>query len=463
MNSLYNNGMKYTYQYKALPTTSQKLELNLWLRTCQYWYNRQLGDRFDWWECNRSPVDACPLVTHLPELREKPNYYNQKKQLPNLKKQPIVVQWYGQILDFSRVPANTLQEVCQRVDKAFERFIAGDSTGKRSGKPRFKSESRFRSFVIEGAGLELHSCSVGGKYLYIKVPKIGLIKIRSHRHIRDGAVLKQLQFIRKNDGWFVNLRLEDITVPTITHDEFIPNWDNSMGLDAVLHEDDYLATSENTKLPSLKVLRNSLEKLAQISNKKNLRKKGSASRRRLARREGRQHQKIARARKDFQYKTAHKLVRTGKKVFFHEDLNLKGLVRRNAPKQDETGAYTQNGQSAKSGLNLSWADAAFGQFFEILGHIAGKAGAKVVAKNPAYSSLLLSYRDEFVFTDCSVREYWDDIEKLLVDRDINAAINIKRLGLDVFPSIKRRKGGIVIVGSITDSTSKEVLHTLRGV
>jgi len=454
--------MKYTCQYKALPITQQKLELNLWLRICQYWYNRQLGDRFDWWECNRSPVNACPLVTHLPELREKPNFYNQKKQLPDLKKEPVVVLWSGQKLDFSRVPANTLQEVCKRVDKAFERFIAGDLTGKRSGKPRFKSESRFRSFVIEGAGLELHSCSVGGKYLYLKVPKIGLVKVRSHRHIPDGAILKQLQFIKKSDGWFVNLRLEDVTVPSLTPDEVIPDWNNSIGLDAVLHEDDYLATSENTKLPSLKVLRNSLKKLTQISQKKNLRKKGSASRRKLAKKEGKQHQKIARARKDFQYKTAHKLVRTGKKVFFHEDLNLKALTRRNAPKQDETGAYIPNGQSAKSGLNLSWADAAFGQFFEILGHIAGKAGAKVIAKNPAYSSQLLSYRDEFVFTDCSIREYWDDIENLLVDRDINAAINIKRVGLDVFPAIKRPKGGIVIVGSITDATSKEVLHTLRG-
>ncbi len=156
-------------------------------------------------------------------------------------------------------------------------------------------------------------------------------------------------------------------------------------------------------------------------------------------------------------------MRTGKKVFFHEDLNLKGLTRRNAPKLDETGTYISNGQSAKSGLNLSWADAAFGQFFEILGHIAAKAGAKVIAKNPAYSSQLLSYRNEFVFTDRSIREYWDEIEEILVDRDINAAINIKRLGLDVFPSIKRRKGGLVIVGSITDTTSKEVLHTLRGV
>lgn len=455
--------MKYTYQYKALPTTQQKLELNLWLRTCQYWYNRQLGDRFDWWEHNRTPIDACPLVTHLPQLRDRPNYYNQKKQLPEIKKEPVVVQWSGQKLDFSRVPANTLQEVCKRVDQAFERFIAGDSTGKRSGKPRFKSGSRFRSFVIEGAGLELHSCSIGEKYLYIKVPKMGLVKVRLHRHVPDGAILKQLQFIKKSDGWFVSLRLEDVTVPTITPDAVIPNWDNSMGLDAVLHEDDYLATSDNTKLPSLKVLRNSLEKLALISQKKNLRKKSSASRRKLAKREGRQHQKIARARKDFQYKTAHKLMRTGKKVFFHEDLNLKGLTRRNAPKRDETGAYIPNGQSAKSGLNLSWADAAFGQFFEILGHIAAKAGAKVIAKNPAYSSLFLSYRDEFVFTDCGIREYWDDVEKLLVDRDINAAVNIKRLGLDVFPSIKRRKGGLVIVGSITDTTSKEVLHTLRGV
>ena len=59
------------------------------------------------------------------------------------------------------------------------------------------------------------------------------------------------------------------------------------------------------------------------------------------------------------------------------------------------------------------------------------------------------------------RTYWDVTEKLWVDRDINSGINLKRLGLDVFPSIKRRKGRIEIVGSITDSTSKEVLQILR--
>lgn len=454
--------MKYTYQYKALPTTEQKLELNAWLRICQYWYNRQLGERFDWWENHRSPINACPLITPLPQLRERPNYYSQKKELPTLKQQLVTVEWSGETLDFSRPPANTLQEVCKRAELAFTRFLSIDSSGRRSGKPRFKSQSRYRSLVIEGAGLDLHSCSLGGKYLSVKVPKIGLLKIRSHRHLPSGAILKQLQLIKKNDGWFVNLRLEDPTVPVCSH-EIAPTWDNSLGLDAVLHEDDYLATSEGEKLPSLKVLRKSQAKLAKLSRRKNAKKRGSKARRKLAKREGQLHQKIARSRKDFQYKTAHQLVRTGKQVFFHENLNLKGLTRRNKPKQDAQGNFLPNGQSAKSGLNLSWTDAAFGQFFQILGHIAGKAGAIVIEKNPVYTSQLLAYRDEVIFTELDQREYWDDVEQLWIDRDINAAINLKRVGLDVFPTIKRRQGGISVTQSLTDSTSKEVLHTLRRV
>ncbi|GAC1468604.1 MAG: hypothetical protein NVSMB70_13900 [Chamaesiphon sp.] len=101
-----------------------------------------------------------------------------------------------------------------------------------------------------------------------------------------------------------------------------------------------------------------------------------------------------------------------------------------------------------------------GQFFSILGYIAEKAGSVVIEKNPAYISQLLSYKDEFVFTDCSIRKYWDEELKIWVDRDINAAINLKRVGLDVFPTIKRRKGNPVVVVSTTNSTLKEVLTAL---
>lgn len=428
--------MKYTYQYRLMLTTDQKITLNEWLRICRFWYNRQLGDRFDWWERNRSPINACPLVGHLPQLRDKPNYYSQKKQLPILKKELVTVHWSGEELDFSQVPSLTLQEVCQRVERAFSRFISGDRNGSRSGKPRFKSSNRFRSLVFEGGGLELHACSVVGKYLYLKIPKLGIVKVRMHRYLPDGAILKQAQLSKKADGWYVNLRLDDPTIPNFNRDDLIPNWDNSMGLDAVLYEDDYLATSDGEKLPSLKSFRKSEARLAKISKRKSSKKKGSKARRKLAKREGREHQRIARARKDHAYKTAHKLIRTGKQVFFREKLNLSGLSQKNKPKQDDTDKYLSNGQSAKSGLNKSWLDAAFGQFFSIFNYIAEKAGVAVIEVNPAYTSQLLCYRDEFVFTDCSIREYWDEKQQVLVDRDVNASINLKRVGHRRVPHYK---------------------------
>jgi putative transposase len=452
--------MKVTYQYRLEPESSQKLILNEWLRICRYWYNCQLGERFSWWENNRHAVNSCPIfVTRLPELLDRPNYYSQKLQLPVIKKDLSIVQWSGELLDFKSVDSTVLQDVCKRVDKAFERFVIGDSKGFRSGKPRFKTEASFKTMTFATANNEWIKLK-RINWLYIRLPKLGIFKVRMHRAIPDGFALKQISVTKKADGWYIQMVLSDISVPNQSIDP-IPNWDNSMGIDAVLQGDDYLATSEGHKLPSLKPLRQNQAKLDRISIRRNKRKRRSKSRRKLAKREAKQHQKIARSRQDFQYKTAHKLVRTGKKFFFYEDLNLKGLSRRNKTKQDQNGSYLPNGQSAKSGLNKSWADGAFGQFFEILQPIAAKAGAVAISQNPQYTSMILSYRNEIIFTNCNIREYWDEKNTLMVDRDINAAVNLKRLGLGIFPSIKRRSGKLEIVGSMDDSTTKEILHTLH--
>lgn len=451
--------MKATYQYQFYPDTNQKLTLNLWLRICRYWYNRQLGDRFDWWENNRTAVNACPLIASIAVPREKPNYYSQKQQLPILKKDLVKVVHSGELLDFKQVDSTVLQDVSKRVDKAFQRFIVGDSKGGKSGRPRFKTEADYRTMTFPTAGDDWIKL-VRKKWFYLRLPKLGVVKVRMHRQTTDGFIVKQVSITRKADGWFIQLIFEDLSVPEFTPNSITPTWDNSIGLDAVLHEDVYLATSEGEKLPSLKPLRKNQSKLDCISTKRNKRKRGSKSRRKLAKKEARQHQKIARSRKDFHYKTAHKLVTTGAKFFFHEDLNLQGLMKRNKVKQDEKGTFLPNGQSAKSGLNKSWQDAAFGQFFKTLDYIAAKAGAVVISQKPAYTSMVLSYRNEIVFTDGSIRDYWDEQNSLMVDRDINAAINLKRLGLGIFPSIKRRSGNLSIVGSMDDSTAKEILHTL---
>ncbi len=97
----------------------------------------------------------------------------------------------------------------------------------------------------------------------------------------------------------------------------------------------------------------------------------------------------------------------------------------------------------------------------MLGQVAEKANASVVAVKPNYTSQLLSYQDEIVFTDCSIREYFDSELQLTIDRDINAAINLKRVGLDLFPTINRRKNKVVITKSKTASVSQEVLRVFK--
>jgi len=456
--------MLLNYQYRCYPETPQKSQLNNWLRVCQYWYNYQIGDRYRWWEENRSTYiplsgDCCYLSCTLPprELREKPNFYSQKKLLPKKKKDLTIVRHSGELLDFSIVPSQTLQDVCKRVDMAFGRYIKGDINGNRSGKPRFKN--RYRTLRIEERAIKIKR--VEKHWLYLSISKLnGWLKLRLHRPLPQGFSLKNILITRKADGWYCTISLDDPSVPHFTPDDITLTWDNSMGIDAVLYEDDYLATSEGNKLPSVKSYRKNQKQLAKISQRKNAQKKGSKARRKLALREGRKHQQIARARKDHAYKTAHALVRSDKKVFFVEDLNLKGLKKRNKTKKDRQGNYLPNGQTAKSGLNKSWTDASFGQFFDIFSYIAEKAGAVVKKVNPAYTSQLLSYRDEFVFTDCSIRCYYDAMEQITVDRDINSGINLKRVGLELFPTINRRSGKIA--KSRTNSTTKEVLEVLRG-
>ena len=206
----------------------------------------------------------------MPKLKDKPNYYNQKKQLPIIKQELVQVSWSGESLDLASVPSQTLQEVGKRVELAFKRYIAGDQNGKRSGKPRFKNQARFRSMIFEGA--KWHSSSLGGKWLYVSLPKMGLVKIRHHRPLPERAILKSVQLIKKADGWYLNLRLQDDRIPDF-QSEITPSWDNSLGMDAVLHEDDYLATSEGVKLPSRKSFRKSQGKLAKVSQRKAHQKK----------------------------------------------------------------------------------------------------------------------------------------------------------------------------------------------
>jgi len=269
-------------------------------------YSYLLADRFNWYEQNRSPVNACPLVCHLPELRVNPDYYSQKKTLPQLKKDRP---WYKDI------HSQVLQDVVKRVKLTFERFLKGDSNGKRSGRPRFKPLSRYRTFTYPQIKQD---CLKGNK---INFPKLGKIKVIVHRPIPEGFKIKTVSISKKADGFYVTLSLEDNTVPEIKTDI---NPQSITGIDVGLK--DFLTTSNNEIVSIPQHYRKAQKRLRLIQKKVSRRQKGGNRRLKAIKLLAKQHQKVADKRKDFHFKTANQLL-SKYDVIAHEALNIKGLAR----------------------------------------------------------------------------------------------------------------------------------------
>ena len=102
-------------------------------------------------------------------------------------------------------------------------------------------------------------------------------------------------------------------------------------------------------------------------------------------------------------------------------------------------------------------------FFGTLTVVAEKAGVSVIKVNPAYTSKVLSYRNEIVFDDVSIREYFDEELGLTIDRDVNAALNIKQRGLQVYPLPKktRKQGKIKIVRDLDNSIVTAMINVFK--
>ncbi|NET81263.1 MAG: transposase [Moorea sp. SIO1F2] len=376
--------MRLAYQYKIKPTKAQKAVIDNWLSMLCAQYNYLLADRFNWYEQNRCYVNACPLVCHLSELKENPDYYSQKKTLPNLKK---THPWYRQI------HSQVLQDVVKRVKLAFDRFIKGDSNGRRSGRPRFKKRHRYRTFTYPQMK---EGCLEGD---LINLPKIGMVKVVLHRPIPAGFKIKTASITNKCDGYYLVLSLEDKTVPEVKPDI---NPDSMIGIDVGLK--DFLTTSEGESVEIPQYYRKAQKRLKVIQKRVSRRKKGGKNRLKAIKQLGLQHKKVADKRKDFHFKTANYLL-SKYDVVAHEKLNVKGL--------------------AKSRLAKSVLDAGWSSFLTILSSKALNAGLLAVAVSPKNTSQNCSNCGKKVPKKLHVR--WHDCPHCgcSLDRDHNAAINIK--------------------------------------
>lgn len=428
--------MKISHQYKLVPDTEQKATMNRWLDMLRHQYNWLLSDRFRWWEENRCDINACPLVCHLPELRDNPDYYSQKRSLVPLKQDRP---WYKDI------HSQVLQDCVNRVKLTFDRFIKGsqsrarvprvegtgvDINGSRNrGRPRFKSKNRYRSFTYA----QINNDDI--QYNRINLSKIGRVKIILHRPLPQGFKTKTAVITLKPDGWYVTLTLEDVSVPSSVLDPE-PTENNSIGIDVGLEK--FLSDSEQGFEPIPQHFRKAQARLAKLQQKVSTRKKGSRARKLLNRKVAKLHQKVARQRKQFQFETAKKVLNKAIVVFV-EDLSVKNMSKRAKPKLDDSGYFLPNGQSAKSGLNKSVADAGWSQFINILSFKAERAGQRVIKVNPKGTSQYCSACLSYVPKELSDRWHSCPHCGLQLDRDTNAAVLIKKVGLGVVLTIKRSR------------------------
>ena len=379
--------MIISYQYRIKPTKEQRKIIDNTLDMLRHQYNFLLAQRFNWYEQNRCYIDRCPLVCHLQELSEQPNYYNQKASLIQLKKDRP---WY------KNIHSQVLQEVPKKVELTFTRWLKGDSNGKKSGRPRFKSAGRYKTFTYPQ--FKQHHFANNK----ITLSKIGDIKVIVHRQIPDGFTIKTVSVTKKADGYYVTLSLDDKSVPTVK-----PDFDvlNIVGIDVGLI--DFYVASDGSRIAAPKHLRKAERRLKSAQRKVSRRKKGSNRRKKAVKRLSKYHKKVADTRRDFHFKITKQLLNKYD-VIAVEKLNIKGLAR--------------------TPLAKSIHDAGWGQFLSILTNKAENAGLKVIAVSPNSTSQECSNCGHKVKKPLSQRIHNCPVCHTSLCRDLNAAINIKNRG-----------------------------------
>lgn len=285
-----------------------------------------------------------------------------------------------------------MQDVLKRVDKTYKSFFNRIKRKEKAGFPRFKGQNRFDSFSYTQSGFSLN----GNK---LALSKIGTVKLKLSRNIV--GKIKTLTIKKEIDKWFAIFTVEN-------ESELLPKTNETIGIDAGLKT--FLTLSDGTQIENNRFLEQTQKKLRVAQRSVARKKKGSNSRKKAVIKLRKIHQKITNQRNDFQHKVANFLIKTYD-VICIEALNLKGLNK---------------GMLAKQ-----FNDVAIGNFFNKLKCKAVEADKKVIEVNPNYTSQDCSACGERVKKDLSVRVHHCNNCGLTLDRDLNASINIHRLGINL--------------------------------
>jgi len=356
--------MHKSFKFRLKPNKTQIQIFKKTLDLSRQVYNAALQERIEAYNLQRKTLTKFDQINELPELR---------KAIPELKKFPRAV----------------LEDVLDRIDKAYQNFFRRVKTKKgKSGFPRFKSKSRYDSFCIHDIR---GGFAIGANY--IRLPRFGEVKTIFERSIE--GVPKTATIKREVDQWYVIISCDKVP------EKPLPKTGAEVGIDVGLEFFATLSTGEHIDNP--RHAKKMKAKLRRAQRKLARAKKGSNRRNKQVIRVAKIHLKIKRQRRYFHFQVASMLVRRFDVIHF-EQLNIRNMVR-------------------NSRLAFSISDAAWSQFQEITRFKAEEAGRVVVFKNTRNTSNECS--ESGIIKKKKLSERWHTLpDGTKIHRDHNAAINI---------------------------------------
>lgn len=362
--------MKKTYKFRAYINQTTEKQTNIVLELCRQVYNLCLSQRIDSYKNFRKSVSC----------------YTQIKQLPELK------QAYP---EFKQIPSQSLQDVIERLDKAYQNFFGRIKKGQTPGFPRFKSFGRYDSITLKQAGWVL-------KNNILTIKKLGGFKLKLHRQIPGAAKIKTITIRRSTSNkWYVCFSCDNI-IPNV-----LKPINKAIGIDVGCES--FLTDSNGLKIENPRWLNKSTERLTKLQQKLSKQVKGSGMRNRTKLLLSKVHEKVGNQRLDFHHKVAKHYV-DNYDTICHEKMN----------------AFTSFTKLTRSMRDVAWF-----QFFNILNVKAEEAGRLIIKVPAKNTSQMCSGCGGIVSKTLDVRVHNCPHCNCSLDRDFNSALNILRFGTNL--------------------------------
>ena len=288
---------------------------------------------------------------------------------------------------------SAMRDPLRRVERAFQAFFRRVKAAEKPGYPRYRSRRRYDSLTWDEAW------SIRGRRLAL--PGIGHLKVRWHRELPTSATVRTVTVRSVVGRWYASftLMLPAAIAPARTP---MP----AVGVDLGIMT--FAALSTGELIPGPRAYRAAARRLRLLQRRVSRRAKGSRRRRKAVLLLARVHERIRNIRRNHAHHLSRRLV-SQFGVIAVEDLKLKGLSR---------------SFLAKDINDQGWAE-----FLRLLGYKAEDAGVRVVHVPPGGSSQLCSGCGTPVPKSLSERTHRCPSCGLVLDRDVNAARNILRLGM----------------------------------